>query len=187
MTRLAASVTERGEVLSDALQEQGFQTEGRLNWQIYEIDVYRSRSGRQAKPIAHLNVIADGRILFTGHGDVAAAIRRAGLSKFLVITVEPSMVVAVIADGYVYGGSSDAGATNPRYWLSLRQDHEPHSLYLAKNVPSDIAQAIEDMGSPDQEYRDGYEAMRAIDPYMDKEPFYESPEEWIAERAAEDE
>jgi hypothetical protein len=94
------------------------------------------------------------------------------------------MVVAVIADGYVYGATETASsdtAEDPRYWLQLRLDREPYALFMA-TVPSDLADKLEVQGTSDQEFSDGYEAMRAVAPYMDSEPFYESPEEWANDR-----
>jgi len=98
------------------------------------------------------------------------------------------MVVAVIGDGYVYGAteveSSDT-AYNPRYWMQLRLDHEPHALYEAV-VPPDLADKLEAQGTSEQVFSDGYEAMNAVAPYLEKEPFYESPEEWEQERDEEE-
>lgn len=53
------------------------------------------------------------------------------------------MVVAVIADGYVYGATETASsdtAEDPRYWLQLRLDREPYALFRA-TVPSDLIRA----------------------------------------------
>lgn len=94
------------------------------------------------------------------------------------------MVVAVIADGYVYGASeteSSDTAEDPRYWLQLRLDREPYALFRA-TVPSKLADDLEAQGTSDQVFSDGYEAMRAAAPYMEAEPFYESPEEWANDR-----
>jgi hypothetical protein len=99
------------------------------------------------------------------------------------------MVVAVIADGYVYGATETASsdtAEDPRYWLQLRLDREPYALFRA-TVPNDLADKLEAQGTSDQEFSDGYEAMRAVAPYMEAEPFYESPEEWENERGELDE
>jgi len=49
-------------------------------------------------------------------------------------------------------------------------------------VPDALAKRIEDHGTSDQYYDDGYKGLHAIAPYLDKEPFYESPEDWIKEK-----
>ena len=94
------------------------------------------------------------------------------------------MVVAVIADGYVYGASkteSSDTAEDPRYWLQLRLDREPYALFRA-TVPSKLADDLETQGTSEQVLSDGYEAMKEVAQYMEAEPFYESPEEWANDR-----
>jgi hypothetical protein len=83
------------------------------------------------------------------------------------------LVVAVYGDGAVYGASSSEHAGNPRYWLSLRLEHEPHQLFRAK-VPEKLAADLEKQGiHGEQVFDDGYRAMNAVAPYLKDEPFYE--------------
>lgn len=102
------------------------------------------------------------------------------------------MVVAVYGDHSLYGASADPLATDPRYWMQLRIDDEPHALFYAK-VPHDLVgfydpltkarpvtlvEALEKQGvSGEQWFDDGYEGWRAVAPYVKpKRPFYVSHE-----------
>lgn len=97
-----------------------------------------------------------------------------------------TLVAAVIGDGYLYGASGDLRhAFNAGYWLPLRLDREPYALFEA-HVPPDMAADFEAQGTSDQYFDDGYDAMSEIAPYLDPEPFYESPESWDAEREREE-
>lgn len=84
-----------------------------------------------------------------------------------------------VGGGALYGASTSEHASNSRYWLPLRLEREPYALFWATNVPAQIAKRVEAQGiSGEQYYDDGYKGLDAIAPYLDKEPFYESPEEW---------
>lgn len=104
--------------------------------------------------------------------------------------VVDEMIVAIygaspggwIRGGALYGGTTSAVGEQPRYWFSLRQEREPHALFHARRVPRGLAMWVADQGTPNQHFSDGYEGLDAIRPYLDREPFYESPEEWAAER-----
>lgn len=108
--------------------------------------------------------------------------------------VVDEMVVAIygagpgdwVRSGALYGGSTSDRASEPRFWLPLRQDREPYALFYARNVPEQLVKWTEDQGTRDQHFSDGYVALDAIRQYLDRSPFYESPEEWAAERDEED-
>jgi hypothetical protein len=103
--------------------------------------------------------------------------------KQMVVAIYGSYPGDWVRGGALYGGSTAPQADSPRFWLPLRQDHEPHALFWAKNVPDKLAKRIEGHGiSGEQFYSDGYEGLHAIAPYLAKEPFYESPEEWQKEK-----
>jgi hypothetical protein len=105
------------------------------------------------------------------------------------------MVVAIygaspgdwIRGGSLYGGSTSDSADDPQYWLPLRIDREPYALYFATKVPERLAERVEAQNTRDQYFGDGYEALAAIRPYLDREPFYESPKSWATEQEEEQE
>lgn len=107
--------------------------------------------------------------------------------KKMVVAIYGAFPGGWVRHGTLYGGSTSGHATNPSYWLPLRMDHEPHALFFAERVPDKLAAAVEAQGTPDQTFDDGYTALEAISPYLDKEPFYESPESWATEKTEEDE
>ena len=85
------------------------------------------------------------------------------------------IVVAMVGDGSLYGASANRNAYEPRYWLSLRAEHEPYALFEAR-VPHKLADKLEVHGTTDQWFSDGYEGWRAVAPYLKKKPFYISNE-----------
>ncbi len=82
------------------------------------------------------------------------------------------LVIAYYGDHALFGATR-RGGSNPRYWIGLRLEHEPHSLYWARGVPEKLAAELEAQGTSDQEFSDGYTAARAAAPYVEAEPFYE--------------
>ncbi len=86
-----------------------------------------------------------------------------------------------VRGGSLFEGSTSPHASTPRFWMSLRMEHEPHALFWAHEVPEALAKRIEN-----NEFDDGYKALEAIERYLDKEPFYESPKEWAAQKLEEE-
>lgn len=76
-----------------------------------------------------------------------------------------NLVAAYYADGYLYGASSIDAAYWPRYWGDLRYE-EGFALVELLNVPDDVADALEAMGTPEQTYGDGYEAADVAAAYI---------------------
>lgn len=73
------------------------------------------------------------------------------------------LYLAIIGDGYLYGASRDpaaAHATGNQYWIGLRLEHESFEI-VRTSVPVRVAEKLEAQGTSDQEYSDGYTAMRA--------------------------
>ena len=83
------------------------------------------------------------------------------------------LVAAYLGDGYLYGASGDPGAADPHYWLALRLEGEPYSLYRLHGVPFGLATKLEMQGTSEQEFEDGYVAAMEAAPYADGDPFYE--------------
>lgn len=69
------------------------------------------------------------------------------------------------SEGYLAGASRDRDAAYPSYWdMSWRQ--EDFEIAELRNVPGDLAARLENMGTSDQDFRDGYEAGNAAERYL---------------------
>lgn len=80
-----------------------------------------------------------------------------------------TLIVAVIADGYLAGASCHPRARLESYWPDLRYE-EGFALYRLEGVPADLAADLLAHGSYSQVFRDGYEAWQAAAPYLAEEP-----------------
>jgi hypothetical protein len=73
--------------------------------------------------------------------------------------------LAVIGDGSLYGAATNpsaAHATSTQWWIGLRLEHEPFSIYAAE-VSAEHAKHLEAQGTSGQFYPDGYDAMRTLE------------------------
>jgi len=77
-----------------------------------------------------------------------------------------TLIVAVIADGYLAGASCHPRAHLVSYWPDLRYE-EGFTLYRLEGVPADLATDLLAQGGLCQVFDDGYEAWREAAPYLD--------------------
>lgn len=76
-----------------------------------------------------------------------------------------NLVAAYIGDGYLYGAADHPRASLPSYWMDVQYE-DGFALVELRDVPEDVALALENQGLPGQVYADGYEAARAAAPYV---------------------
>lgn len=79
--------------------------------------------------------------------------------------MEKNLIAAYIGDGYLYGAADHPRASLPSYWMDVQYE-DGFALVELRDVPEDIAEALEKQGLPGQVYADGYEAARAAAPYV---------------------
>jgi len=118
--------------------------------------------------------------------EIAALPKTESRNVIVVVAIYGSGSGYWVRDGALYGASTDMRAESPQYWRPLRVEREPHALFWATGVPEDLALRVEAQGTPDQRFADGYLALDAIRPYLEREPFYESPAAWAEERDEEE-
>ena len=75
------------------------------------------------------------------------------------------MYATYVGDGYLYGASTDDSAINPGYW----QLEEPYTIVILNDVPASLASDLEEQGTTNQVFSDGYEAANAAAPYVGAE------------------
>src|SRR5690606_25681092 len=76
-----------------------------------------------------------------------------------------NLIAAYIGDGYLYGVEDHPRASLPSYWMDVQYE-DRFVLVELRDVPEDVALALENQGLPGQVYTDGYEAARAAAPYV---------------------
>ena len=81
------------------------------------------------------------------------------------MTKTRNLIAAYIGDGYLYGAADHPRASLPSYWMDVQYE-DGFALVELRDVPEDIADALEKQGTSEQYYADGYEAARAAEPYV---------------------
>jgi hypothetical protein len=108
--------------------------------------------------------------------DEIAALGAQGQPRHVIVAVYGATHGTWFAQGALYGASTDiVRAENPLYWRHLRDEREPYALFLGERVPENLVRQVETQSTQDQYFSDGYVALDAIRPFLDREPLYESP------------
>jgi len=98
-------------------------------------------------------------------GDLARVLKESDKHESITEARGVDMVALYIGDGYLAGASTSDRAYSISYWPSDMWDGDDWELAELNNVPPELAQQLEDQGTSDQFFSDGYEAANAAADY----------------------
>ena len=88
------------------------------------------------------------------------------IASYTKISNVSEMYAVLIGDGYLAAATQDRAGKNSRYWDMNLQKDENFTIVKLKNVPDDLAESLENMGTRDQKIRDGYKAFNDAKRYI---------------------
>lgn len=90
------------------------------------------------------------------------------IDNILGMSTTTKLYCAVSNDGYLYGATEDLGGLQRKYWAphyDSDQDQTAWGLQTIDDVPLELAERLEKVGTGLQDFTDGYEAWAAAARY----------------------